>query len=185
MLFHYFDQFLQEYESRLEKEYGFLRPVIKEVVERYLDCGNPRCGFACIRCPDCAKERLVMFSCRMRGFYPSCHAKWGERLRETLLLDVPHRQVVFAIPKMLRIFFRYNRNLLGDLCRCALRSLTLYFEVLTGKKLRPRIIIAIQTSGDQINFHLHLHCLVTGGGVNEVGFFSEIPCLSDSALPEL
>lgn len=24
--------------------YRFLRPIIKEVVERYLDCGNPRCG---------------------------------------------------------------------------------------------------------------------------------------------
>jgi len=31
VLFHYFDRFLAEYESRFEKEYGFLRPVIKEV----------------------------------------------------------------------------------------------------------------------------------------------------------
>jgi len=27
-------------------------------------------------------------------------------MREELLLDVPHRQVVFTIPRMLRIFFR-------------------------------------------------------------------------------
>jgi hypothetical protein len=105
VLFHYFDRFLAEYEGGFEKEYGFLRPVIKEVVERYLDCGNPRCGFACIRCPDCHAEHLLMFSCRTRGFCPSCHAKrleeWGEWMRETLLLDVPHRQVVFVIPKML------------------------------------------------------------------------------------
>lgn len=50
------------------------------------------------------------------GFLPSCHAKrleeWGEWVRETLLLDVPHRQVVFVIPKMLRIFFKYKRWLL-------------------------------------------------------------------------
>ena len=31
MLFHYFDRFLAEYESRFEKEYGYFRPVIKEV----------------------------------------------------------------------------------------------------------------------------------------------------------
>jgi hypothetical protein len=31
VLFHHFDQFLADYESRLEKEYGFLRPIIKEV----------------------------------------------------------------------------------------------------------------------------------------------------------
>ncbi|MCX6574778.1 MAG: hypothetical protein NTV82_00105, partial [Candidatus Aminicenantes bacterium] len=33
------------------------------------------------------------FSCRSRGFCPSCHAKrleeWGEWIREELLLDVP------------------------------------------------------------------------------------------------
>jgi hypothetical protein len=43
-------------------------------------------------------------------------------MRETLLLDMPHRQVVFTIPKMLRIFFKLKRRLLGDLCRCALRD---------------------------------------------------------------
>ena len=51
VLFHYFDQFLREYESRFEKVYGFFRPIIKEVSERYLDRGKPRCGFARIRCP--------------------------------------------------------------------------------------------------------------------------------------
>ncbi|MGQ9673162.1 MAG: hypothetical protein ACUVV5_08515 [Candidatus Aminicenantales bacterium] len=34
VLFHYFDQFLADYEGSFEKEYGFPRPVIKEVVER-------------------------------------------------------------------------------------------------------------------------------------------------------
>ena len=63
---HHFDSFVAEYESRFEKEYGFLRPIIKEVVERYLDCGNPRCGFSRIRCPDCGEERVLMFSCRPR-----------------------------------------------------------------------------------------------------------------------
>ena len=108
VLFHYFEKFLSEYESRFEREHGFLRPVIKDVVEKYLDCGNPMCGFARIRCPDCGEERLLMFSCKTRGFCPSCHSKrreeWGEWMRESLLLDVPHRQVVFTVPKMLRLF---------------------------------------------------------------------------------
>jgi ribosomal protein S27E len=155
VLFHYFDQFLAEYESRFQGEYGFLRHIIKEVVEKYLDCGNPRCGFARVRCPDCGSEFLLHFSCRSRGFCPSCHAKrleeWGEWMREELLLDVPHRQVVFTIPKMLRIFFKYNRRLLGDLCRLALRSLTLYFKAMAGSALMAGVIAAIQTFGDRIN----------------------------------
>jgi len=75
VLFHYFDRFLAEYEERFEKEAGYFRPIVKEVVERYLDCGNPKCGFVRIRCPDCGEERLLMFSYRTRGFCPSCHAK--------------------------------------------------------------------------------------------------------------
>ena len=146
VLFHHFERFLAEYEVRFERECGFFRPIVKDVVERYLDCGNPRCGFARIRCPDCAEERLVMFSCRTRGFCPSCHAKrleeWGEWMRETILLDVPHRQVVFTIPKRLRLFFKYDRRLLGDLCRAALRSLERYFEAVTGGLMTPGVVAA-------------------------------------------
>ena len=119
VLFHHFERFVAEYEERFEKAYGYFRPIIKDVVENYLDCGNPRCAFARIRCPRCRAEHLLMFSCKTRGFCPSCHAKrleeWGEWVRETLLLDVPHHQVVFTIPKMLRVFFKFKRKLLGKL----------------------------------------------------------------------
>jgi ribosomal protein S27E len=189
VLFHYFDRFLVEYESRFEKEYGFFRSIIKEVVERYLDCGNPRCGFARVRCPDCHTEHLVMFSCRTQGFCPSCHAKrleeWGEWMREELFLDIPHRQVVFTIPRMLRIFFKYNRGLLGELCRCALRSLIRYFEVVAGSKIMPGVIAAIQTFGARLNFHPHLHFLVTEGGADESGVLYKVPRIDDSRLAEL
>lgn len=53
VLFLYFGWFRAEYEYRFEKEYGFFGPIIKEVVERCLDCGNPRCEFARILSPDC------------------------------------------------------------------------------------------------------------------------------------
>ena len=189
VLFHYFDRFLTEYEHRFQKEYGFFRPIVKEVVERYLDCGNPRCGFARIRCPDCGSEFLLHFSCRTRGFCPSCHAKrleeWGEWMREELLLDVPHRQVVFTIPRMLRLFFKYNRRLLGSLCHSALRSLIRYFEFVAGREVMPGLIAAIQTFGDRINPHPHLHFLVTEGGVDNAGLFHKIPRIDDSRLAEI
>jgi ribosomal protein S27E len=74
VLFHHFERFVADYEERFEQTYGYFRPIVKEVVERYLDCGNPRCGFARIRCPDCRTEHLLTFSCKTRGFCPSCHA---------------------------------------------------------------------------------------------------------------
>jgi len=188
VLFHYFDQFLQEYESRFEREYGFLRPIIKEMVEHYLDCGNPRCGFARIRCPDCGEERLLYFSCRRRGFCPSCHSKrreeWGEWMREELLLDVPHRQVVFTIPKMLRIFFKYKRRLLGDLCQAAVQALLKYLQVTIGTELRPGVVASVQTFGAKINPHAHLHFLVTEGGEDSEGRFHHLASFQDSLLAE-
>ena len=188
VLFHYFDRFLAEYESRFEKEYGFLRPIVKEVVERYLDCGNPRCGFARIRCSDCGEERLLMFSCRTRGFCPSCHAKrleeWGEWMREELLLDVPHRQVVFTIPRMLRIFFKYKRRLLGDLCQAAVQALLKYFRAATGTEIVPGVVASIQTFGQKINLHVHLHFLVTEGGEDSEGRFHHLDSFQDNLLAE-
>jgi hypothetical protein len=83
---------------------------------------------------------------------------------------------------MLRIFFKYKRRLLGDLCRLALRSLIHYFEALTGSELMPGVIVAIQTFGDRINLHPHLHFLLTKGGVDGAGVFHKIPRIDDSRL---
>jgi hypothetical protein len=46
VLFHSFDRVQAEYESHFERKHNYFRPIIKEAVERYLDCGNPKCGFA-------------------------------------------------------------------------------------------------------------------------------------------
>ena len=86
---------------------------------------------------------------------------------------------------MLRNFFKYKRRLLGELCRLALRSLTRYFEVLTGSALTPGVIAAIQTFGDRINLHPHLHFLETEGGVDEAGVFHRIPRIDDSRPAEI
>jgi hypothetical protein len=188
VLFHHFERFVAEYE-RFEKACGHFRPIIEDVVEKDLDCGKPRSGFARIHCPRCRMEHLLMFSCKTRGFCPSCHAKrlgeWGEWMRETLLMDVPHRQVVFTIPKMLRIFFKFKRRLLGDLCRCAVRALLVYFQAATGKTLEPGVAAVIRTFGDRINFHPHLHFLVTEGGVDEAGVFQRMSSFDDARLSEV
>ena len=46
VFFYNFEKFLREYEDRSEKEYGYFRPVIQDIVEKYLNCGNLMCGLA-------------------------------------------------------------------------------------------------------------------------------------------
>jgi len=50
---------------------------------------------------------------------------------------------------MLRIFFKYKRRLLGELCRAALRALSRYFKLVAGGPLTPGVIAAIQSFGDR------------------------------------
>jgi hypothetical protein len=105
-------------------------------------------------------------------------------MREELLLDVPHRQVVFTIPRMLRIFFKYKRRLLGELCRAAVRALLRYFEAATGAELIPGVVAVIQSFGQKINFHPHTHLLVTEGGEDSAGEFHHLAEFQDSLLAE-
>jgi hypothetical protein len=118
----------------------------------------------------------------------TCHSKrreeWGEWMRETFLLDVPHRQVVFTLPKMLRIFFRYKRRLMGNLCQMAVNALLKYLQVTTGTELRAGIVASIQTFGQKINLHPNLHFLMTEGGEDSEGRFHHLAEFQDSLLAE-
>ena len=189
VLFYNFERFLEQYEHRFEKEYGYLRPIVQEVVEKYLNCGNPKNGFARIKCKDCGTERLLMFSCKTRGFCPSCHSKrreeWAEWMREDLILDTPHRQVVFTIPKMLRVFFKYNRSLLSGLCLCGKKTLVKYFKAVAGREITPGIVAVIQSFGSRINLHSHLHFLVSEGGSDLEGCFHSVCRFNDDLLREI
>jgi hypothetical protein len=185
----HFDAFLARYETLFQRRYGYLRPVIREVVERYLDCANPMCGFARIRCPECGDEYLLTFSCKTRHFCPSCHARrreaWSIWLSRHLLLKVPHRQVVFTIPKIIRPFFRYRRALLSDLCLSAVRAITHYMKARADRDLMPGVVTVIQTFGNRLNFHPHLHMLVTEGGRTRDGSFQPVPIFNDTALARI
>ena len=136
LLDRHYENFERYYQERFEREYGFFRPVISEVVHAYLKCGDLKQGFARVRCPQCHHEYLLAFSCRGRWFCPSFHAKkvvlFGEHLRNKILYPVPHRQYVFSIPKILRLYFKYYRKLLGKLCLCANASLLTFLRTVTG-----------------------------------------------------
>ena len=52
----------------------------RKELEAYLDCGLLCRGFAGLKCEDCGERRLVAFSCKGRGFCPSCT---GRRMNAT------------------------------------------------------------------------------------------------------
>ena len=185
-----FEAFLDEYEERHQPHYGFLRPVITDVVHKYLDCGNLERGFARVRCDHCEHEYLLAFSCKGRWFCPSCHQKkvqlFGALLCDAVLFPVPHRHYVLGIPKMLRPYFRNNRDLLKDLCHIAHESIFDYMKtILRMPHGIPGIVMTIHTFGEYLDFHPHLHALVADGLFARSGMFHVLPRTGIKPLEKL
>jgi len=165
----HFDEVRGQWEERYERRYGFWRSFVDEQVLRYLDCGLFENGFARIRCPECAEEVLLAFSCKTRELCPSCAAKrsaaTAELLAEEVLEEVGHAQWVFVIPKMLRPHFLHHRELLGGLARAAWKTvLELMCAAAGDDGMRPGMVAVVQTAGDLANWHPHVHALVSRGG---------------------
>ena len=112
------------YDERYAPTYGMFRlNRIRDIGDRFLICGDYRLGVVRVRCtnPACGHDYFKPFSCK--GFFlcPSCSQKrtllFAEHLTNEVLLDLPHRQFVFTIPKALRPFFRHDRRLSAEVSR--------------------------------------------------------------------
>ena len=187
----HYEDFEKSYDERFEKKYGFFRPVIGEVVRSYLKCGDLKEGFARVRCNDCGYEFLLQFSCKVRCCCPSCQAKravlFGHHLTENVFYPVPHRQYVFTIPIMLRIYFKHDRSLLTRLCQCAYKSLLIFLREVVGlKEGVPGVVMTIHTFGvSPEKFHPHLHAIVSDGLFKDTGTFYVMRDIELKPLEEL
>ena len=187
----HFPTYVGTYEERFEHRCGPLRPVVSRTVEAFLDCGRLVNGFARIRCPTCGGEHLLAFSCQTRNFCPSCQAKraalFAERLAGEIAAPVPHRHIVFTIPKVLRGLFQRERRLLGLLSRCAYQAVRRAFATyLDDRRASPGFVASIQTFGSYAaNFHPHIHALVTEGAFSPAGEFLPVGTVNEGVLEEL
>ena len=192
----HFDRYALEYEERFELRHGPLRSVVRRVVEEYLECGRPEGGFARLRCPSCRGEHLLAFSCQTRNFCPSCQAKraalFAEHLVEDVLSDVPHRHLVFTVPKLVRGLFERERRLLSILPRCAHEAVQRVLrEAVDDRKAQVGTVASIQTFGSYgANFHPHVHALVPEGAFHvdasgKAAEFERVPWWDQHALSEL
>ena len=72
-------QLVQEYYPALKAHRAAWGTALPAYVEReiddYLRCGRIEHGFMRVRCNSCHAGQLVAFSCKKRGFCPSCGAR--------------------------------------------------------------------------------------------------------------
>ena len=149
---------------------------VDKEIRGYLDCGDLELGFARVHCSGCGYDRLVAFSCKGRGFCPSCGgrrmADTAARLVEHVLpAEVPYRQWVLSVPPPLRYLLAYDAKLLSQLVQAFTRSIGSWqrhqaknrYGLARVRDAHPGAVSAIQRFGSSLNLNVHLHTLTPDG----------------------
>jgi ribosomal protein S27E len=94
----------------------------------YLKCGRLEHGFLRVQCTECHHEQLVAFSCKRRGFCPSCGAsrmaESAALLVDEVLPEQPIRQWVLSFPFQLRFLFASRPQLMGRVLGIVCRAIS-------------------------------------------------------------
>ena len=139
--------------------------------ERYLGCGILANGFARVRCQACGHELLVAFSCKGRGFCPSCTSRrmhdTAAHLVNRVIPQVPVRQWVLSLPRWARFLLARDPMLITHSLDIALRT------IFADQRRRARragafaprtgAITFVQRFGGALNLNVHFHCVIPDG----------------------
>jgi hypothetical protein len=157
---------LRNYAPALDR----LGPDRRRAVRDITSCRTAVLGGHLHKCDECGHEVPLYNSCRNRHC-PKCQsleqARWVEQqVRD--LLPVHYFHVVFTVPACLQpLFVRDRRHsyallfaavwgTLGEVCRRRLG-------------VTPGVIAVLHTWSQTLVFHPHVHCIVTGGGIDSSG----------------
>ena len=143
---------------------------VQQEFEDYLKCGLLEHGFLRVRCSNCCHERLVAFSCKRRGFCPSCCAKRmvesSALLVDKILPHQPFRQWVLSFPFPLRFLFASQPQILSKVLGIVYRAISVYLikkAGLTKKTAKTGAVTLIQRFGSALNLNIHFHMIFLDG----------------------
>jgi predicted Zn-ribbon and HTH transcriptional regulator len=121
-------------------------------------------------CSACGHERPSYNSCRNRHC-PKCQslaqARWIAQ-RQERVIPTKYFHVVFTLPEPLRTLARANAEAMYDLLFEAATRTLLEFG---RSRLQAQIGVTavLHTWTRDLRFHPHVHCIVTGGGLDDDG----------------
>jgi len=164
-------QLVAEYYPAFVSQHGKALPgYVQREFEDYLKCGRLEHGFLRVRCHSCHAERLVAFSCKRRGFCPSCGARRmaesAALLVDEVLPERPVRQWVLSFPFQLRFLFASRPVVMGGVLGIVYRVIATHLikkAGLTKKTARTGAVTLIQRFGSALNLNIHFHMLFLDG----------------------
>jgi len=166
---------------------------VRQALQKFLKCGLLEHGFCRLVCDDCQKEEVVAFSCKDRGFCPSC---MGRRMNDTsahlvdrVLPDVRIRQWVLSLPVPVRMICAFRPKALSAVLREFTRAVFAH-QRKRARRLglqNPRCgaVTAIQRFGSAADLNIHFHTLVLDGVYTGGAAFHELSPPTSAELARL
>lgn len=143
---------------------------VQREFDDYVKCGRLKHGFLRVRCDSCHAEHLVAFSCKRRGFYPSCGARRmaesAALLVDEVLPEKPMRQWVLSFPYQLRFLFASYPVIMSQVLAIVYRVIAghlIKHAGFTQKTAKTGAITLIQRFGSALNLNVHFHMLFLEG----------------------
>lgn len=141
----------------------------KAVFDQLSRCHTARMGYHRLRCddPKCRKEQYQYHSCGNRHC-PNCgglkREQWIEN-RTSELLPTPYYHLVFTLPHELNPLIIRNRKAMFKLLfDAASQTIMNHGRMKNYLGADCGITMVLHTWGQDLSFHPHVHCIMTGGG---------------------
>jgi hypothetical protein len=188
---------LETFLAKTRREDHELPRYVEQELRDYVSCGVLGCGFVRLVCEDCGKEQAVAFSCKGRGFCPSCT---GRRMADTAARlvddvfpsDVPVRQWVLSLPYEIRYRLAYDGKLLSDVLAVFLRVVQAWYEKQARAagygNARCGSVTFAQRFGSSLNVNPHYHVLMLDGvyvEAEDAPVFAPAPALADDDVERI
>jgi hypothetical protein len=164
-------QLLKQFLGEYEKKYR-IGAHQRNVLDALFRCQTEENGWHKRKCEECGYTDYRYNGCQNRHC-PKCQwgkqQKWIGKLKE-LLLRVGYFQVVFTIPEMLNGLMRNNPGKMYDLLfEASSETLEEFSKEERYLGAEMGIVGVLHTWGQTLNYHVHAHYLVTGGGMTKGG----------------
>jgi len=175
VLYHVIADYLETFLASLDADLDAkgLPAYIQREFYDYLQCGMLGHGFLRLGCDTCHKELLLAFSCKRRGFCPSCAgrrmAQTAAHLVEGVIPWVATRQWVVSVPVPLRYWMASSQDLTAQVHTIIRTTIGQYYvnkavtRGLPRANVQPGSVTFIQRFGSAINLNLHFHVIFLEG----------------------
>jgi ribosomal protein S27E len=147
-----------------------IRVLADRLVTAQRDLAALEHGFLRVQCTECHHEHLVAFSCKRRGFCPSCGAsrmaESAALLVDEVLPEKPIREWVLSFPFKLRFLFASRPQLTGQVQGIVYWTISAHLIKKAGstrKSAQTGVVTLIQRFGSALNLNVHFHMLFLDG----------------------